>query len=149
MENFSDVIEMAIARSDAWYGLWLLFLIVSIGVISWAFSNRMSFRIRAALVVTFVLFCGTHGVWLDSIWSQRVALVYYADKMLSTATALSRFGSVEQAMERMAQAVVIGAIEPTGHIIWLTCYVVLSGLVLLLLWISFKGSAPVPGQHDH
>jgi len=152
MENFSDVVEMAIARSDAWHGLWLLFLIVSIGVIGWAFSNHLSFRSRAALVVTFVVFCGTQGVWLNSTWSQRVALYEYAGAMVDTASALPPLpyeGYVEQSLQLVRQAGVVDAIEPAGHIIWLTCYAVLSGLVLLLLWISFKGSAPVPGQHDH
>lgn len=149
MENFSGVVEMAIARSDAWHSLWLLFLIISIGVIGWAFSKRMNFRSRAALVVAFAVFCGTLGVWLNSTWNQRVALYEYAGAMVDTASALPRsYEVVEKALQRTRQTEVVGAIKPTGHIIWLTCYVAFSGLVFLLLWISFKESTRVPGQHD-
>jgi len=69
--------------------------------------------------------------------------------MVDTARALARSNEVvEKALQRTRQAGVLDSIEPTGHIIWLTCYVAFSGLVFLLLWISFKESMRVPDQHD-
>jgi hypothetical protein len=132
--GFVGIVTLAVAQTDTWHAVWLLFLLTSIGVSWWSLSHRPTFRSAVAVSVAFVMLCGALGLWLNAISMQRVALYDYAGAIVSTAGAISSLREpVEVSLERLEQAGVVDSLEPPARTLWLATYFAITTVTCLVM----------------